>query len=99
MRHSLMVGDLTLQFLQIAELAILLVQDPPRSWLTEKFLGRFKIFVPVGLHSLTAIFVDQKLQASLMPLEAARVCVVWVGVGRDSVILFLGYVQPVIGVG
>ena len=92
-------SQLTLQFLPTSELAILLVQDPPQLWLTEKFLGRFKIFVPTGPDSLTAILLDQKLQASLMPLGATYMCVVRVGVGRDSVIFFLGYVQPVTGVG
>ena len=52
------VGDLTLQFLETSELAVLLVQDPPRPWLKEKFLGRFKIFVPTVLDNVTAILVD-----------------------------------------
>ena len=34
-----------------------------------------------------------------MPLGGARMCVVRVGVGKDSVIFFSGYVQPVTAVG
>ena len=92
-------GGSDLAILETSELAVMLVQDRPRSWLTEKFLGRFKIFVSTRLDSLTAILVDQKLQASLLPLGVAHVCVVRVGIGRDSLIFFSGYVQPVTGFG
>ena len=55
--------------------------------------------MPAVLDSLTAILLEQKLQTSLMPLGAARMCVVRVEVGSDSVISFSGYVQLVTGVG
>ena len=61
MRHSPMVGELPLQFLQASQIAVLLVQDPPRTWLGEQMIGRFRIFKPAGVNSLTTILVDQKL--------------------------------------
>ena len=62
-------------------------------------IGRFRIFKPAGVNSLTTILVDQKLQASRVSVGAARVCVVRVGLGRESVFFFSGYVQPHTGVG
>ena len=61
MRRSPMVGDLTLQFLRSSSMAILLIQDPPQTWVNEEFLDRFRVFVPCGADSLTAILVDRKL--------------------------------------
>ena len=76
MRRSPLVGELTLQFLQNSKIAVLLVQDPPKTWQTRSTIGRFTIFKSAGDCSLTLILVDQKLQASLVPVGASRVCVV-----------------------
>ena len=99
MRRSPLVGELTLQFLRSSSMAILLIQDPPLTWLHEEFLDRFRVFLPCSTNSLTAILVDRKLKASLVPLGAPRVCVVRVRMGSDSIYFFSGYLQPVTGVG
>ena len=99
MRRSPLVGELTLQFLRSSSMDVLLVQDPPQPWIHAEFLDRYRVFVPRGADSLTAILVDSKLQASLSPLGASRVCVVRVGTGQDSIYFFSGYLQPGTGVG
>ena len=90
MRRSPLVGELTLQFLRSSRMDILLIQDPPLTWVNEEFLDRFRVFTPCGTDSLTAILVDRKLKASLSPVGAPRVCVVRVGTGSDSIYFFLG---------
>ena len=70
MRRSPLVGELTLQFLQNSKIAVLLVQNPPKTWQTKSAIVRFTIFKSVGDCSLTLILVDQKLQASLVPVGA-----------------------------
>ena len=48
---------------------------------------------------MTLILVKCTIKASLVLVGGARVCVVAVGQGSESILLFSGYVQLVIGVG
>ena len=99
MRHSPMVGELVLHFLQDSTISIMLVQDPPRPWLMKDTIGSFNLFKPTGVDSLSIILVKHNIQASLVPVGAARVCVVVVGKGHDTIFFISGYVQPITGVG
>ena len=94
-----MVGELVNQFLHKSNIDVLLVQDPPRTWLLQHSIGRFNLFCSAKVDSLTAILVNCFWQASLVPVGGARVSVVEVGQGRESIFFFSGYVQPNTGVG
>ena len=76
-----------------------LVQDPPRTWLLQDHIGRFQLFILVGLDSLIAILINCTRRAFLVPVGVARVCVVEVGKGRESILFFSGYVKPITGIG
>ena len=94
-----MVGELVAQFIQNAGISVLLVQDPPRTWLVKSQISDYNIFAPQGLDSLTLVLVNKTISASLISVGGARVCVVAVSVGRASISFISGYVQPVTGVG
>ena len=57
MRHSPLVGELVMQFLQISDLEVLLIKDAPRIWLMKNMIGPFQILKPTRLDSLTLILV------------------------------------------
>ena len=93
-----MVGTLALSFLHDIGVSVLLVQEPPRTWLKNRLM-KFHVFAPRGPESLTLILVESSLQASIISLGGARACAVRVGVGKESISFVSGYVQPSTGVG
>ena len=48
MRHSPMVGELVVHFIQNVGISVLLVQDPPRTWLMKSQISDYYIFCPSG---------------------------------------------------
>ena len=55
-------------------------------------IGKYNLFLPIGMDSMTLILVKCTIKASLVLVGGARVCVVAVGQGSESILFFFGYV-------
>ena len=99
MRHSPMVGELVVHFIQNVGISVLLAQDLPKTWLLKPQISDYYIFAPQGMDSLTLILVKNTISASLILVGGARVSVVAVSLGGVSISFISGYVQPMTGVG